>query len=46
MPKLVLMGHVLSAQGIGPAEVKVQSVVDACEPENAAEVKSFLGLVT
>lgn len=36
------MGHDLSALGIGPAEVKVQK---AREPESAAEVKSFLGLV-
>ncbi|MCG8032064.1 MAG: RNA-directed DNA polymerase, partial [Candidatus Thiodiazotropha taylori] len=46
MSKLVFMGHVLSARGIGPAEVKVQAVQKAREPESAAEVKSFLGLVT
>ncbi|MCG8113535.1 MAG: hypothetical protein N0E59_22530, partial [Candidatus Thiodiazotropha taylori] len=45
MSKLVFMGHVLSARGIGPAEVKVQAVQKAREPESAAEVKSFLGLV-
>ena len=39
------MGHVLSARGIGPADVKVKAVVDAREPTNAAEVRSFLGLV-
>ena len=39
------MGHVLSASGIGPAEGKVKAVVDAYEPTNAAEVRSFLGLV-
>ena len=39
------MGHVLSARGIGPADVKVKAVVDACEPTNAAEVRSFLGPV-
>ena len=39
------MGHVLSARGIGPANVKVKAVVDAREPTNAAEVRSFLGLV-
>ena len=46
MSKLVFMGHVLSARGIGPAEVKVQAVVNAREPETEVEVKSFLGLVT
>jgi len=39
------MGHVLSACGIGPADVKVKTVADACELKNAAEMRSFLGLV-
>ena len=39
------MGYVLSARGIGPADVKVKAVVDACEPTNAAEVRRFFGLV-
>ena len=42
---LEFMGHVLSARGTGPADVKVKAVVDAREPTNAAEVRSFLGLV-
>ena len=46
MSKLVFLGHVLSARGIGPAEVKVQAVLNTREPEIAAEVKSFFGLVT
>ena len=45
MPYLEFKGHVLSARGIGPADVKVKDVVDACEPTNVAEVRSFLGLV-
>ena len=45
MSHLEFMGHVLSARGIGPADVKVKAVVDACEPTNAAEVRSFFGLV-
>ena len=44
MSHLVFMGH-LSAHGIGPADVKVKAVVDAREPKNAAEVRSFLELV-
>ena len=44
MSRLEFMGHVLSTRGIGPADVKVKAVVDACEPKNAAEVRSFLGL--
>ena len=45
MSHLEFMGHVLSARGIGPADVKVKAVVDACELTNAAEVRTFLGLV-
>ena len=45
MSHLEFMGNVLSARGIGPADVKVKAVVDAREPTNAAEVRSFLGLV-
>ena len=45
MSHLEFMGHVLSAHGICPADVKVKAVVDAREPMNAAEVRGFLGLV-
>ena len=46
MPKLTFMGLVLSQRGIGPTEEKVKAVTETCEPQNASEVKSFLGLVT
>ena len=39
------MGYLLSNQGIGPTESRVEAVVDAREPQNAEEVRSFLGLV-
>ena len=45
MSHLEFMGHVLSAHGIGHADVKVKAVVNACEPKNAGEVRSSLGLV-
>ena len=45
MPKLTFMGLVLSQRGIGPTEEKVKAVTETCEPQNASEVKSFLGLV-
>ena len=45
MSELVFMGHVLSANGIGPAENKVKAINDAREPRTAAEVRSFLGLL-
>jgi hypothetical protein len=45
MSKIESMGHVLSARGVGPAEIKVKAVVEAREPKTAAEVRRFLGLV-
>ena len=45
MSHLEFMGHVLSARGIVPADVKVKAVFHAREPKNAGEVRSFLGLV-
>ena len=45
MSHLVFMGEVLSARGIGPADVKLKAVTDACEPTNAAEVRNFLRMI-
>ena len=45
MSYLKNMGHVHSARGIGPADVKVKAFVEAREPKNAAEVRNFLGLL-
>lgn len=45
MAKVTFMGHVLSKNGIGPTAERVKAVVNAKEPQNASEVKSFLGLV-
>lgn len=45
MNKLVFMGMLLSEKGIGPTAERVRSVISAREPENASEVRSFLGLV-
>ena len=41
MSHLEFMGHVLSARGIGPADVKVKAVVEAREPKNAAQSKKL-----
>ena len=43
MSELEVVGHLLSARGIGPSQAKV--VTEARQPESAAEVRSFLGLV-
>ena len=45
MSELEFMGHLLSAQGIWPSQTKVEAVTEARQPESAAEVRSFLGLV-
>ncbi|RUA05255.1 MAG: hypothetical protein DSY43_04955 [Gammaproteobacteria bacterium] len=45
MPELTFMGYLLSQKGIGPTESRVEAVVNAREPQNAGEVRSFLGLV-
>ena len=45
MPQLTFMGYLLSRKGIGPTESHVEAVVQAKEPTNAEEVRSFLGLV-
>jgi len=45
MDKLTFMGHVLSANGVSPDESKVEAVTSARNPQNATELRSFLGLV-
>jgi len=45
LPKLVFMGILASEKGIGPTEARVEAVTSAREPQNASEVRSFLGLV-
>ena len=39
------MGHRLTSKGLNPAKAKVEAVADAREPQNATEMRSFLGLV-
>ena len=43
MPQLTFMGYLLSRKGIGPTKSRVEAVVQAKEPTNAEEVRSFLG---
>ena len=44
MPQLEFMCLLLSDKGIRPTEAKVEAVVNAREPANSSEVRSFLGL--
>ena len=39
------LGHHISAEGIRPTKEKVRAIVDAPEPHNVSELRSFLGLV-
>ena len=45
MPRLTFFGYDLSARGLAPSEEKFAAVVNAGAPKDAAEVRSFLGLV-
>lgn len=45
MDRLVFMGILLTQKGIGPTAERFRAVTEAREPKNAAEVRSFLGLV-
>ena len=38
------MGMLLSKKGIGPSEDRVKAVLEAEEPKNTTDVRSFLGL--
>ena len=39
------LGHVISEEGLHTAESKVKAVVEAPDPRNISEVRSFLGMV-
>ena len=46
MDRIIFMGILLSEKGIGPTEGRVKAVLEARQPRNLAELRSFLGLVT
>ena len=43
--QLEFFGYIFSADGISPSANKVQAIKDASVPQNASEVRSFLGMV-
>ena len=45
LPSLSYLGHVISAEGLHTAQVKFKAIVDAPDPKNLTELRSFLGLV-
>ena len=45
LTEITCMGHVLSKNGVEPTEGRSKAIKEARPPTNAAEIKSFLGLV-
>ena len=45
LPSVSYLGHVISAEGLHTEEAKVKSIVEAPEPRNVGELRSFLGMV-
>ena len=43
--KISFFGHVFSKEGISPDPEKVKAIQEAKKPENASEVRSFLGML-
>ena len=46
LPSVSYLGHVISAEGLRTEQSKVQAIVEAPEPQNVGELRSFLGMVT
>ena len=42
--EIEFLGHKLTAKGLDPARSKVEAIINAREPQNVSEVRSFLGL--
>jgi len=45
LPSVSYLGHVISAEGLCTEESKVRAIVEAPEPQNVGELRSFLGMV-
>ena len=45
LPSVSHLGHVISAEGLHTEDSKVRAIVDAPEPRNLSELRSFLGIV-
>lgn len=46
MPSVSYLGHIISAEGLKTEDAKVQAIVEAPQPGNVGELRSFLGMVT
>ena len=45
-PSVIYLGHRIDAEGLHPIREKVQAIQEAPQPNNVAELKSYLGLLT
>ena len=45
LPRLTFFGHEVTHNGVKPSEEKIAAILNADPPQNASEVRSFLGLV-
>ena len=45
LPPVSYLGHVISAEGLKTEGANVQALVEAPEPRNIGELRSFLGMV-
>ena len=45
LPSVSYLGHVIGAEGLHTEDAKVHAIVKAPEPQNVAELRSFLGMV-
>ena len=45
LPSVAYLGHIISEEGLRTADSKVRAIVDAPEPQNVGELRSFIGMV-
>ena len=45
LPSVAYLGHIITQEGLHTEETKVSAIVDAPEPTNVGELRSFLGMV-
>ena len=45
LPSVAYLGHIITQEGLHTEETKVCAIVDAPEPTNVGELRSFLGMV-
>ena len=46
LPSVDYLEHTITAEGLQPRREKVHAIVEAPVPQNASQLRSFLGLVS